>query len=409
MNNGKSMAMGWSQTTKSFDAGQGAAKMAMENMGSNGSANWAMAFTGGRHKPDAVLEGLRSVLGEVDIIGGSVVGLITNQLAEYSGYECGVVLFPSTLSKPVTVAVNHLDQGEVETGKTLGAKLREIANEGDEVILFYDSVRSGPPPVLNTASRLVEGIYLGLGDKPLKLLGAGLVGDFQLNQSYIFNGSGASKQAVVAVVLPREISVHTTIMHGCIPISSFMKITKIDGPVIYEIDGRPALDVLKEICGGTGEELAEQNLSLIVTLGEKHGDPMAPYDESSYVNRLIVSADKEEGSVTLFEADFTEGTNIQIMTRDNQLMLDSVKKRTKELFDSMNSAELIGGLYINCAGRCSAFTGSEVEDAKILQEEWKKDIPLMGFYSGVELAPLLGRTRPLDWTGVLSLFTLDRE
>jgi len=75
----------------------------------------------------------------------------------------------------------------------------------------------------------------------------------------------------------------------------------------------------------------------------------------------------------------------------------------------MNSAVPIGGFYINCAGRCSAFTGSEVEDAKILQEEWKQEIPLMGFYSGVELAPLLGRTRPLDWTGVLSLFTLDGE
>jgi len=29
---------------------------------------------------------------------------------------------------------------------------------------------------------------------------------------------------------------------------------------------------------------------------------------------------------------------------------------------------------------------------------------LLGFYSGVEVAPLLGKSRGLDWTGVLLVF-----
>jgi len=32
------------------------------------------------------------------------------------------------------------------------------------------------------------------------------------------------------------------------------------------------------------------------------------------------------------------------------------------------------------------------------------DTPLFGFYSGVEVAPLLGKSRGLDWTGVLLVF-----
>jgi len=32
---------------------------------------------------------------------------------------------------------------------------------------------------------------------------------------------------------------------------------------------------------------------------------------------------------------------------------------------------------------------------------------LLGFYSGVEIAPFLGRSRGLDWTGVLLLFVED--
>ena len=47
-----------------------------------------------------------------------------------------------------------------------------------------------------------------------------------------------------------------------------------------------------------------QELSLIATLGEKQGDPYAPYDENSYVNRLILRTNHASGSITLFEPDF---------------------------------------------------------------------------------------------------------
>jgi small ligand-binding sensory domain FIST len=116
--------------------------------------------------------------------------------------------------------------------------------------------------------------------------------------------------------------------------------------------------------------------------------------------------DPEAGSVTLFEADYQAGDRIQIMARDNQLMVQSVQDRTRELLASLGQETPLFALYIDCAGRSSGFSGSEIEEAGVLQAELGGDIPLLGFYSGVEIAPLLGRSRPLDWTGVLTLFTL---
>ena len=194
-------------------------------------------------------------------------------------------------------------------------------------------------------------------------------------------------------------------MHGCIPVSSFLEITKIDGPVVYELDGRPATEVLREILSTKQGSSLTENLSLVVTLGEKHGDPYDPYDESAYVNRLIISTNPTDGSVTLFEADFKVGTKVQIMSRDNQLMVESARKRTGELKKSLGGLKPAFALYIDCAGRTSAFSGSEVEEASVLQAELGREIPLLGFYSGVEIAPLMGKSRPLDWTGVLTLFT----
>ncbi|GBC61040.1 hypothetical protein DENIS_2000 [Desulfonema ishimotonii] len=39
----------------------------------------------------------------------------------------------------------------------------------------------------------------------------------------------------------------------------------------------------------------------------------------------------------------------------------------------------------------------------------RQDMPLLGFYSGVEVAPLLGKTRGLDWTGVLLVLAKGSE
>jgi hypothetical protein len=193
-------------------------------------------------------------------------------------------------------------------------------------------------------------------------------------------------------------------MHGCIPVSSFLEITRIDGAVVYELDGRPALEVVQEMMGSPAD-----NLSLAVTLGKKHGDLYAAYDEAACVNRLIIGSNLEDGSVTLFEADFDAGDIVQVMSRDNLLMVESVQRRTRELLACPGQKEPVFALYVDCAGRTCSFSGAEVEEAGMVQAELGEEIPLLGFYSGVEIAPLLGRSRPLDWTGVLTLFTLEEE
>jgi hypothetical protein len=366
-----------------------------------------LAFCGNRHQPDEFLRGLRAHLGDTVIVGGAAVGTITCQAVGYVGYECAIAAFSPRLPRPTTIVEYGLDQGELGAGHRLGARLRDITSPGDTVLLFYDSLRSSPPPKLNVGSRLMDGVYAGLEGKPLHLVGAGTVSDFQLTKSYVFDGRHTSKQAVVAVALPSVWRSHTIIMHGCTPVSSFLKVTKVEGPVIYELDGMPAMEALHKRLGAHHSVLQAQNLSLALTLGRKHGDPFAPYDESLYVNRLIMDTDPHQGSITLFEADFEEGENVQIMARDSQKMLDSVRQRTAELVASLGTAQPVFALYIDCAGRASAFSGCESEEASLLQTELGPHIPLLGFYSGVEIAPLIGRSRPLDWTGVLTLFTLE--
>jgi hypothetical protein len=238
----------------------------------------------------------------------------------------------------------------------------------------------------------------------VNLVGGGLLTDMNMTGAWVFDGQGVSKHVAVALVFPPGIEAETAILHGCRPVSAFMEITRIEGATVYELDGEPALKVIERmlglpIGGGRGQEL-----SLMATLGQKQGDPYAPYDEKSYVNRLILSANSEQGSITLFEPDFERGAMVQIMSRDNGLMLDSVKRGVEAINLITAGRQNLLALYIDCAGRASARSGSAVEEADLVVRGLDPSVPLLGFYSGVEVAPFDGEhSRPLDWTGVLTV------
>jgi hypothetical protein len=213
----------------------------------------------------------------------------------------------------------------------------------------------------------------------------------------------------MAVVLPPEVRLHSTIMHGLYPVTPFLEITRMEGAVVYELDGRPALDVLAEMIGARVRDIRLDPSTWFLALGQKHGDPYAPYDESQYVSRIIIDTSGADGSVTLYEADFSQGARVQVMTHDHATVEASVVDRTKRLVESLGGRRPVFGLYIDCGGRASVISGAEVEEAALMRQILGNDIPLLGFYSGVEIAPLLDRSRPLDWTGVLTLFTVGDE
>jgi len=361
-----------------------------------------LAFCGGKHDPKEVLGGLQAAYPDVPIVGGSAVGAISRGAYGYSGLELLLVAISSEFAPQVDVT-HALLSGEFEAGCALAHDVRAKAADGALILLFYDSVMSTNPPRLHAGSSLVRGFESGLGGKPVKLVGGGMLTDFNLSDGWIFDGRGVRKHAAVALTFPPNVTAETTVLHGCRPVSAFMEITRIDGAEVFELDGEPALSVIERLLrlrlgGPAGDEL-----SLVATLGQKQGDQFAAFDENAYVNRLILTSNRERGSVTLFEPDFACGNTVQIMSRDNSLMIESVRHGVAASNQVIGRGDGLLSLYIDCAGRASARSGSPVEEAAVVIESIDHSIPLAGFYSGVEIAPFSGYSRPLDWTGLLAV------
>jgi small ligand-binding sensory domain FIST len=154
-----------------------------------------------------------------------------------------------------------------------------------------------------------------------------------------------------------------------------------------------------------GPELADgwQETPFFLTLGVNKGDKFGPFREVDYANRMCMAVDKERGGLIMFEDDLKTGHDIQLMRRS--IDSEHVAVRSRELLARVQERRPVFALYIDCAVRASAYCGTEKEEAEEVQKLVGPLMPLLGMYSGVEIAKVGASMQALDYTAVLCLFS----
>jgi small ligand-binding sensory domain FIST len=229
------------------------------------------------------------------------------------------------------------------------------------------------------------------------------VGSYQLDAGKQFCGSFVGARHAVGVALSGDFFACWRIMHGCTPLDGiYHTITRAEGSIIYELDGRPIPDIMDDLFGHRDwrDQRPIDYLTVGVNYGERYGVP----EESDYVNRLLIGALPDGSGVSMFEPGLEEGMEIQFMLRDTKTMVESAAKNSRELIEEIGKAgkRPAFALYIDCAGRTMQYSGSMQEESEEIRKICNEhQIPLLGLFTGVEIAPLRGWSRGLDWTGVL--------
>ena len=365
-----------------------------------------VAFCSGKVNHDEFFQGMQAVLGnKVPIIGGSAIGVITNNHLSYEGYPAGAAIIESKTLHCRVASAGGLDKNEKLVGRKLSENLSN-STIGELLLIFYDSIKNAPtentPPMINASPPLIEGIEEILKQN-VPIIGGGVVGDYEFSHTKQFCGSYVDEQCVVGALLRADFKPYSIIMHGCIPKDGvYHTITRSEGSVLYEVDGKPIVDMIDEQYGNI--DWRKQVPVGRLTIGINHGEKLGDFKEGNFVNRLITGTLPNGEGIVIFEPDLKEGTEILFMLRNNEMMIESAKKNSKDLLEKIiaNGEKPVFGLYIDCAGRTSKASDSLTEEASEVQNVLNQyDTPLLGFYSGVEVAPLFGKSRGLDWTGVL--------
>jgi hypothetical protein len=154
-------------------------------------------------------------------------------------------------------------------------------------------------------------------------------------------------------------------------------ITRSEGTTLYELDGKPALDLYKRYLGEDASKLPGSALLFPLTI-HKPGEP------DNAVVRTIVGIDEAERAL-IFAGDVPEGDVAQ-------LMMGNFEKLIEGAADAAHAAAVDAGkgalaILVSCVGRKWLLGPRIGEETEVVEEELGGHIPQIGFYSYGEISP----------------------
>jgi len=203
---------------------------------------------------------------------------------------------------------------------------------------------------------------------------------------------GIDEGGLSGAVFTDQVVVSTRHTQGCAPLGDAHVITDAQRNVVIELDGRPALDVLREDAGLNGEQDLDRIRGTVFA-----ALPVSGSSTPDYLVRSVVGLDAQRGLVAIAET-VRRGEKLMFCRRDRRSAIEDMSR----MLDSMKSGLYTrprGGVYFSCLGRGASLFGETSKELAMISEGLG-DIPLVGFYCNGEIT----HNRLYGYTGVLTLF-----
>jgi small ligand-binding sensory domain FIST len=207
-------------------------------------------------------------------------------------------------------------------------------------------------------------------------------------------------EGALGLALSGNVVVDTVVAQGCRPVGELMRVTRCEGNLLYELDGRPAFESLQELFTTLDERdrrLASTALFLGVLMDEFRDEPRV----GDFLVRNLIGADPHRGVLAVGEY-LQEGMRVRFHLRDADTSAEDLHTMLKGY--GKNSPEtLSGALLFSCLGRGEGLYGRPNFDTDLFREHLG-DVPVGGFFCNGEIGPVGGNTFLHGYTSSFGLF-----
>ncbi|MDP3154583.1 MAG: FIST N-terminal domain-containing protein [Archangium sp.] len=274
-----------------------------------------------------------------------------------------------------------------EADTTVRAARAKLGN-GDSYEVGYRVGRELAAPELRHLFVLSDGLNVN-GSELVRGLAAaipvgveitgGLAGDgASFQRTLVSLGAVAESGVVVAVGLyGAQLRIGCASLGGWDAFGPEREVTRSSGNVLYELDGRSALELYKEYLGEHALGLPASGL--LFPLSMRH-------DETSGVVRTILAVDDAAGSLT-FAGDIRQGAFVRLMKANFDRLIDGSHRAALATRVRSPGSPPQLGILISCVGRKLVLRGRVEEEVEAASEALGDLVPLTGFYSYGEISP----------------------
>jgi hypothetical protein len=245
------------------------------------------------------------------------------------------------------------------------------AEELVHVVVFSEGLRIN-------GSELVKGLT-GILPPDVSVTG-GLAGDGDLfHETYVVWNGEPLRDAVVAVgFYGGRLKVGYGSVGGWDPFGPERVITRSRDNILYEMDGKSALDLYKKYLGEQAKGLPASGLLFPLSL--RIGSLGRP------VVRTLLSIDEVAGSMT-FAGDVPEGAYARLMKANFDRLIDGAVESARASREILGSQSPQLALLISCVGRKLILKQRVEEELDGARDILGAETILTGFYSYGEMCP----------------------
>lgn len=374
------------------EAAHAAAAGAMKKSGAASAADIAIFFASAKYRRhyDEILEVIGHVTGAKTLVGASGHGILTEETEIERHTGIGVMVMQSDSLSSASFLVTDLQENNLRAGEAVAHQLRKRIQA--ELLLLF------PDPFSFQSPLFFDGFENTCGYVPI--IGGAAAGDSRETKTYQMEGRRVAYDAVCGLALGGNFRFETGITRSCRPFGEALQITRATGNAIYEIDGRPAYDILLESISHIefpDPDQIFQNVFLGLPLKNFQTDFVSDH----YLVRHIMGVNAKKGMLTC-TSPVLEGEFVTFTFRDPGLARQDLRLVLKDLQERLAPSKPALGFYFNCCARGENLYGKQGEDMALIRQHFP-NVPIVGFFSYGEIAPVDHVNHLHHHSGILTL------
>jgi small ligand-binding sensory domain FIST len=336
---------------------------------------------------------VREQLGSPLVLGCSGGGIIGNgvEVEQQPALSVTVASLPDVTLKAFHLEGDNLP--DLDAGPKSWEDLVQAAKSDDPQFILLADPYSFP----------VQNLILGLDfafDKSAKIGGLAS-GAPQPGQNALFLEDRSFRSGAVGIAMSGNIIVDTVVAQGCRPIGKSMRITQSQRNLLEGLDGRPPVEVLRELFEGLSERdrgLMRTSLFLGVVMDEFLDEPK----QGDFLIRNVMGMDEKAGALAIGEV-LKEGQMVQFHLRDAETSAEDLVAVLDRYAGENRENQAQGALLFSCLGRGQYLYGKPNHDTEVFQAKMGS-VPLGGFFCNGEIGPVSGTTFLHGYTSSFGIF-----
>jgi hypothetical protein len=372
-------------------AGREAAEQALEKAGVS-KPDFVFMFASIGYDQHSLLRTVRETTGGAPLSGCSAEGTINGDDADESNFSVVVTAISSDELRWHNGIVRGLIEGASRAvGKRVAQDLLPHLSAETIGLFVFPEGRIDFGVATDNLDNFFAGLEENLpSERFLPLWGGGAGNNFSLEEPiYQYCDDEVISDGVAYALLSGKAHTSWAMSHTVVPIGGERTVTRSQGNVIYEIDGKPAVEVLKEYL--PEQALVEDRdwMRYAISLALCFRAPSYMKDEE-YVVRWVPYVRMADGSIVVQGTEVQEGTSIWLSSRDKEKMTTGLDRMATQIKDQLGGEKPKLVFQFECAtrGKMMLREQEKLQLLKRFRQSVDPEAPWAGFYTWGEVGPV---------------------